>query len=155
MYVFALFSFFSCVWMLCAHVVNMEEFDVNVNTDDADDLLENSLSEFIVPPDEPPPPPPPLSTSSPHPAPAQTAESDEGTKKKKQKKDSFPWKDDLVQLVIDRWQEEPVLYNIRDKAYHDKVKRSNAFSRILESIKENNHNPVPTHEQLADKMHTG
>ena len=62
----------------------------------------------------------------------------------KQRKDVFVWKDALVYLLIERWQEEQVLFNIRDPNYHDKVKRANAVERIIMSMEENGHTPVPS-----------
>ena len=49
---------------------------------------------------------------------------------RKEKIPPFTWKDELVFLLIDRWQEEAVLYNVKDKDYHDKNKRNNALQRI-------------------------
>ena len=55
------------------------------------------------------------------------------TAKKRGRKEKIPpftWKDELVFQLIDRWQEEAVLYNVKDKDYHDKNKRNNALQRI-------------------------
>ena len=55
--------------------------------------------------------------------------------------------------MIDRWQEEPVLFNIKDPYYHDKVRRPNAVEKILMAMEENRYHPRPTVEQL-EKTHS-
>ena len=87
-----------------------------------------------------------------HPAPPGSAEV--GGKKRKLKKEPFAWKDEVVQFMIDRWQEEPVLFNIKDPYYHDKTRRSNAVERILMAMEKNRFHPRPTVEQLQEKMHS-
>lgn len=59
------------------------------------------------------------------PAPSPEYENVQTTKKKKKKKekDVFTWKDDVVYYLINKWQQEPVLYNIKNPDYHDKPKR--------------------------------
>ena len=39
--------------------------------------------------------------------------------------------------MIDRWQQEQVLLNIKDPHYHDKVRRSNAVEQILMAMEKN------------------
>ena len=58
------------------------------------------------------------------------------------------WKDDIVQIVINQWQNEPCLFNVSDPSYHDKVKRSNAFQRILTSVIDNGF-LAPTIEEVT------
>ena len=76
------------------------------------------------------------------------------SKSGKQKKDVFVWKDALVYLLIERWQEEPVLFNVRDPGYHDKVKRANAVEWIIMAMRENEHTPLPSSEQVLEKMNS-
>ena len=62
-------------------------------------------------------------------------------RKAKEKEAAFPWKDELVFLLIDKWQTEAVLYNVNDKDYHDKNKRNGALKRITSAISESGINP--------------
>ena len=72
-------------------------------------------------------------------------------KKKRIKKEAYAWKDDIVQIVIDQWQNEPCLFNVSDPSYHDKVKRSNAFQRIVTSVTDNGF-PAPDYRGSDHKV---
>ena len=75
-------------------------------------------------------------------------------RKGKVKELPFNWKDDLVYFLIDKWQEEELLYKVDDANYHDKMKRNLALVRIITQIEDNNYTPVPTVDQVLDKMNT-
>ena len=75
-------------------------------------------------------------------------------RKAKEKEAAFPWKDELVFLLIDKWQTEAVLYNVNDKDYHDKNKRNGALKRITSAISESGTNLSPSADQILDKMNT-
>ena len=77
----------------------------------------------------------------------------ENTKRKKKKeKEIFNWRDDLVYYLINKWQEEPILYNVKDPAYHDKGKRNLALERIWDGMSAMEFQPVPTKDQILEKM---
>ena len=55
-------------------------------------------------------------------------------KKKKKEKNIFNWRDDVVYYLINKWQEEPGLYNVKNPEYHDKTKRNLTLERIWDGI---------------------
>ena len=57
-------------------------------------------------------------------------------RKGKVKELPFNWKDDLVYFLIDKWQEEELLYKVDDANYHDKMKRNLALVRIITQIED-------------------
>jgi hypothetical protein len=67
-------------------------------------------------------------------------------------KENFVWKDDLVNYFINKWQEEPCLYNVKHAHYHDKMKRGLAIERIRENMSMMEFSPLPSKEQILDKM---
>ena len=77
-----------------------------------------------------------------------------GRKSKKSKHAPFVWKDDLVYFLIDRWSEEPCLYNVKDPLYHDKNKRNLTFERLLTTLEDSEYNPVPSKKDVLDKINT-
>ena len=74
--------------------------------------------------------------------------------KRKRKVDNqvFNWKDELVYYLINQWQQEEVLYNVNNKDYYDKVKRSNAVERIRENMSAREFDPLPSPAQITEKM---
>ena len=73
-------------------------------------------------------------------------------KKNKKEKDIFNWRDDVVYYLINKWQEEPVLYNVKNPEYHDKSKRNLALEWIWDGISIMEFQPLPTKEQILEKM---
>ena len=73
-------------------------------------------------------------------------------KKKKKEKYIFNWRDDVVYYLINKWQEEPVLYNVKNPEYHDMTKRNLALERIWDGISIMEFQPLPTKEQNLEKM---
>ena len=58
----------------------------------------------------------------------------------------------MVYFIIDKWQDEPVLYNVKDTHYHDKNKRSLALERIWDAMSAMEFFPMPSKEQIHEKM---
>ena len=58
----------------------------------------------------------------------------------------------MVYHLINKWQEEPVLYNIKNPEYHDKAKRNLALERIWDGISIMEFQTFPTKEQILEKM---
>ena len=113
----------------------------NYDTDEEfDEETEIEPIKSLPPPDTTPdsPPPPPV------PAPATVSS-------KKKKVEPFVWKEDMVYYLINKWQGEPVLYNIKDPEYHDKNKRSVALERIWDSMSFMEFQPLPSKEQNRRK----
>ena len=54
--------------------------------------------------------------------------------------------------MINKWQNEPLLYNVNSPNYHDKTKRLLAVERIWDGMSLMEYNPMPTKEQILDKM---
>ena len=84
----------------------------NYDTDEEfDEETEIEPIKSLPPPDTTPdsPPPPPV------PAPATVSS-------KKKKVEPFVWKEDMVYYLINKWQGEPVLYNIRTPNTKTKIK---------------------------------
>ena len=69
----------------------------------------------------------------------------------KEKEAAFPWKDEIVFLLIDKWQTETVLYNVNNKDYHDKNKRNGTLERITSAISESGTNLSPSADQILDR----
>ena len=73
-------------------------------------------------------------------------------KQRAAKKSAFIWKDEVVFFLINMWRQEPVLFNIRDSDYSNKNKRSAALERIVDSIKNEKFDTVPTKVDVQEKM---
>ena len=120
-----------------------ENQDVNLN-DENDLETDLEIENFSQP-----------SAPQTNPEPPAAANSKKRGRKAKEKVPPFTWKDDLVYFMIDKWQEETVLYNVNEKDYHDKLKRNGAIQRIVNKIAENFKNsPNPNAQQVLDKMNT-
>ena len=72
--------------------------------------------------------------------------------KTKDRKENFLWKDDNVYYLCNKWQEEPVLYDIKNKYYYDKTKRGLAVDRIWDGMSAMEFNPLSSKENIVEKM---
>lgn len=73
---------------------------------------------------------------------------------KRKKKINFVWKDSFVELLIELWEDEPTLYDMKDPAYVMKEKRAKSIERIISEFEASGLRPVPSKEQLIEKMHS-
>ena len=76
----------------------------------------------------------------------------ESVEKRKKKTKAFIWKDDMIFFLINMWKQESVLFNNKDPSYSDKRTRGVAMERIYNCMLEKGYNPMPTKEDLHDKM---
>ena len=76
----------------------------------------------------------------------------ESVEKRKKKTKAFIWKDDMIFFLINVWKQESVLFNTKDPSYSDKRTRGAAMERIYNCMLEKGYNPMPTKEDLHDKM---
>lgn len=76
--------------------------------------------------------------------------------KKKQntneKVSKFEWPDNLVESLINAWQDQPVLYDVSHPEYHLKDKRRNAIQRIVSALEDLEVNPMPSHDEVTKKI---
>lgn len=70
--------------------------------------------------------------------------------RKKVKK--FEWKDDIVELAIDLWQNQPLLFDASHPNYHVKEKRRNCINAIIASLDRQGVTPLPNYEEVQRKL---
>ena len=67
-------------------------------------------------------------------------------------KEVFTWKDEVVYNLINLWQQEPALYNVKHDDYDDK--QGTAFERIHEHKPAREFYPLPSRAQIVEKMNS-
>ena len=64
----------------------------------------------------------------------------------------FEWSDNLVESLINAWQDQPVLYDVNHPKYHFKDKHRNVIHRIVSALEELEVSPMPSHNEVTKKI---
>lgn len=73
-------------------------------------------------------------------------------KQNKKSKEKFDWKDDVVEELINMWQNQPLLFNVNHPCYHVKEKRRNCINNIISCMDDMNIAPLPSYDEVYRKL---
>ena len=72
----------------------------------------------------------------------------EGQRKRKMKEQKFEWRDEIVEILIDLWQNQPLLFDAGHPNYHVKEKRRNCINGIISSLGDQGVMPLPSYDEV-------
>ncbi len=73
-------------------------------------------------------------------------------KARKVKESKFEWKDDVVEKLIELWENLPLLYDAKHPSYHIKERRRNCIAKIVAELSEFGIAPLPSLEEVQRKL---